>query len=861
MAPRVAMSMSNVLVVAMGIGALAFAVVALLGVGTAGVSAEQARAQLRRAVEGNAAAAAAAVNITVKETLFQIYATGAPAQQSKLFVIGTGFTRDMRPVFDPPIAKEAVDIELTVTTYGGESDDDDGDSSEAKAGPVPSAEFAITLKRGHERWSPENIKYPHTTLKLVKLVSASDPKHVLYTAPNGGVQVAWILPPPVVDKFGGRGGPGGVSPLTQHAASLSITGDNFNPRMTVLQFEPELAPGIDYTAVVERQKITLTLLKGHAWMAVVPGKLNLVKVDTGAGPIVVGNNGPEGVYVAKVVPDAPGTEAGDQAAAAGGKDTTTTTTTTTTGSATVVAQASPPRIYSSATEELRIVGANFPTSGQGVVVQFRGAPNGAPQQDRDFSVSVKSSTELVLTLKRGSKWVPESSDAAFPVDLIVTSVVNAPLPEPVTVATVLETPRVTSPSPLPLLYASATRTVLVTGNGFRPSATKVALAKSSATLVQAKDFDVVVTSPTSLELTLLSSTASWGLGPLVIERIDTGAGFVPLQKGRGTRVATIEADFEGKLQVAPSAMMPRVYENMNTGLRAVVLNVTEIPNEATKSDVSVILGPAESVVDSSNLIVSFDVASGAKYGMAGQLSIRLKSDDLVWSKSEGYVTLTSVQIGDKTYQLGEGDGRGPQIARVLPKPQVTANANLKVYRTQSASIEVHGSGFSFHKQLVRLSLPLTEGDDYQVWVKEKDLFSIDLVVGRSWGSSTGPIRITGLDTGGGMVDMDVTIGTLVKDDPALLCSNTCSMAQDSWCDDEGDGALCEWGTDCADCGPRQPKSGKRGGDDGENNDDAADDKETKHKHKVHKSDDSCGELYVNNGVCEDGRPGSWFSFW
>ena len=47
--------------------------------------------------------------------------------------------------------------------------------------------------------------------------------------------------------------------------------------------------------------------------------------------------------------------------------------------------------------------------------------------------------------------------------------------------------------------------------------------------------------------------------------------------------------------------------------------------------------------------------------------------------------------------------------------------------------------------------------------------------------------------------------------PPMKCSDTCTFeaggnvypaTADTWCDDEGEQALCEWGTDCTDCGPR-----------------------------------------------------------
>jgi hypothetical protein len=74
-----------------------------------------------------------------------------------------------------------------------------------------------------------------------------------------------------------------------------------------------------------------------------------------------------------------------------------------------------------------------------------------------------------------------------------------------------------------------------------------------------------------------------------------------------------------------------------------------------------------------------------------------------------------------------------------------------------------------------------------------------------------PLRDGG--SGGGLLDAgrtDAGPGYTAPDagpppPPPGLCTDTCEYASDGYCDDGGagsDGAVCPWGSDCADCGPR-----------------------------------------------------------
>jgi hypothetical protein len=114
------------------------------------------------------------------------------------------------------------------------------------------------------------------------------------------------------------------------------------------------------------------------------------------------------------------------------------------------------------------------------------------------------------------------------------------------------------------------------------------------------------------------------------------------------------------------------------------------------------------------------------------------------------------------------------------------------------------------------------------------------------------LKVVKVSTGnaGGFVtlpDGGVIVANVVEDDPDNICEDDCDFSKEGRCDDVdvvGRLRKCDWGHDCYDCGPRA-----RGG------------QSNAGPHDVKTScDDSCGERYVKDGICDDGRPGSWNNF-
>ncbi|MBT3219441.1 MAG: hypothetical protein HN348_10145 [Proteobacteria bacterium] len=148
---------------------------------------------------------------------------------------------------------------------------------------------------------------------------------------------------------------------------------------------------------------------------------------------------------------------------------------------------------------------------------------------------------------------------------------------------------------------------------------------------------------------------------------------------------------------------------------------------------------------------------------------------------------------------------------------------------------------------------------------------------------------TGWSWGTGWYDSDTAIWRPDTSDTSVAwslvtCTNDCNYAGDGMCDDGGPGSLfsvCDYGSDCEDCGPRLPDCGNdvlepKGSELCDGTDvgtmtcadlgipygillcnGSCDGYDTSQCSQTQLCDDTC--TYANDGVCDDGGPGSVYS--
>jgi hypothetical protein len=147
--------------------------------------------------------------------------------------------------------------------------------------------LSLSLERG-ERWL--DVRGDAEQGAAVSLVSLGLNGAELLTAP---APVATILATPTVKRGADRVVDMSVTP------HLVINGTGFT-RTTALTFDPPLARDVDYILQVRSAELLrLTLKSGRSWRSDrAPGPLNVTRIDTGGGELLVG--AASGVIVATV---------------------------------------------------------------------------------------------------------------------------------------------------------------------------------------------------------------------------------------------------------------------------------------------------------------------------------------------------------------------------------------------------------------------------------------------------------------------------------------------------------------------------------------------------------------------------------
>lgn len=702
--------------------------------------------------------------------------------------------------------------------------------------------FGLRLIKG-QTWLKQTPGLPYETIFVTKILDAKNKDKVIKKF-SDKIAVCRVYPRPELTA--------GYQPerIKNNEADFAVTGTNFSPRDTRLVFDPSLNLGEDYEMSIndEGTKITLSLPRGARWRTT-SGPLNVVAILGGAGRIDLKE--PVTVAVVTVPENAEAPETDFETLA-------------------------PPEelvsIYRTygGTSEITLKGTGFSTE-RPPVISFK--TPGSAVQNVDFDVDVVSSSEINLKLRKSSNgWLPKSGV------LTVSELNGEPLPIPLELAIVYDTPNVERDRKQ-LVYESQTVTIVIDGEGFIDGETAVGL---NPELNSGEDYYVNVRDSTTLELELVPGK-KWPRGALNVVWIQIGECHKIYmnkdQMDKGVRIAFIEPDFDGVIKIEASSQ--RIYQSETPQFSVEVLVLPPKfdlkEGEATKVQAEFASADQAKAISESQVSATLSLSESH----AATLTLRLLDPAKAsWLDSDGRLLLTSLVLPmgadgkPQTFSLGSASAqdttkRGVQVARVLQDVRVTQVINPPpiVYATHTSSIVIRGTGFSFSMgnalgdgesdeiadagqpklpQPVILDPPLVQDEDFMVIFDGANEISLELLNNKRWRKYPGTLTLVSVDAGAGPVKMNVPIAKVAEDDPLMICTNDCPYEHpyDGVCGDTKPdpetGELTCWGRDCADCGPRK----------------IADKPESPAKKNALCSD-TCGETYVKDGICEDGRPGVW----
>jgi hypothetical protein len=638
------------------------------------------------------------------------------------------------------------DIKLDISATGTESLRVDKDFS---IGKDENSEGLILKLHGSRKWVDLEERSPPVALILRGVYFASSPQtNLLADAKDGGRIVAQVLRTPTVEESYE------VKYQTKSAA-LSLNGTGFAGAKKIdLYFSPPLLKGIAYelaTRLPTHQRyIQLRLRGGFKWRET-PGKLKLIGIDTGAGPVKV--NGDDGLVVAIVKEDLESHQV------------------------TAVDTSDAQKIYHDE-PKITISGSGF--NPDGTYLRFS---NGIMGAGVNYTTSRITETEITLKLVAGSYWRKNVDNLPGFLTLLAVNngdgwvgvgPVNSGKGKDV--ASVFERPSVFSSDVE--IYRTHSHEFHVKGRGFTRVMNPTQLTFAPP-LSEGIDYSVRVVDRTDLEVTL-KDTRAWreSPGPLIITAISTrgDGGWIQLSDGQGVHVADVVKDVSiaktGGVEVFP--MGTRIYQS------ALQERITVV-GSGFKNDVRLNLDPplklnvdyTQEVLSPNKMVLS--LVGGRK-----------------WAKAPSFLIVKSVSIGGDSFDLAGSDGI--RIAVVMGDPVVTSSSD-KLHETQSKVISIRGSGFTNTgdtKIQIRPSLP----GSYKVLNVLDGVLRVQLMPEAAWlpgylslkednDEKNVPLQVTSIDTGAGEVNFEfpITIGKIYKDREGVVCDDSCEYAFDGVCDD------------------------------------------------------------------------------
>jgi len=540
---------------------------------------------------------------------------------------------------------------------------------------------------------------------------------------------------------------------------LTINGTGFSGAKVVdLYFQPPLRKEIDYQVVsqfpIYSDQVKLRLTHGSKWRSS-PGNLVVVALDTGGGPVAVGN-----VTVADVQENLVA------------------------HAITVEDTAASQMIYQDE-ESVTVKGSGFNDKDKGNRLSFS---NGIIGKGKNYTTTEHSATQLTLKLAPGSLWRKNGESLPGYLTLLAVdagggfvSVGPINSGKGRDIAAVFERPSIQAAAPgtqVVQLFRTHSHELAIRGAGF-PLVMSRPLLRFKPPLQEGIDYTVRVTTRLDMTITLISGRA-WRdtPGSLFITGINTRgdeAGWV-LYAGDGVKVADVIADTAAEQTggVEVFQMGTKVYQSF-------LSESIDVLGRGFSSEVSLTLDPAlEKGVD-------YTIDSVTPNKMTLKLAQGKK-----WRADAGYLTVMAIAVKDADYPLAGGNGI--RVAVVLANPTVTAGTD-SFHDSQSKVVYITGTGFTSVDDTKVVMYP-TMPNSYKVIAVLPTRIRIQLMptvkwlppyltIGANDGDKKVPLQVASINTGAGTVTFDtpITVGNIVKDRAGEVCDDSCDFAFDDVCDD------------------------------------------------------------------------------
>merc|ERR1719424_1559649 len=354
-------------------------------------------------------------------------------------------------------------------------------------------------------------------------------------------------------------------------------------------------------------------------------------------------------------------------------------------------------IYMSGTSKLMINGTNFRAKNMELMFE-------PPlEKDKDYIMSVKSATSLVLTRMTSSVWRDEPGPLKLRrINTGAGALRIDPTYGGITIAEVqanLGAHGVTVETTAQERFYQNTGSLVIVGKGFNTSHNT--LRFPNGLRGKGVNYTTVEHTDTQLRLTL-ASKSKWRAnpanlpGPLVLLAVDAGAGFVPVgptEAKKGRTVATIFED-------------PAVNKNMKTAYKTHTHQIWVVGAGFTKPpayQTVLTLDPPLTVGEDYSLVV---------YNRTHMLLSLFEGKS--WKGTEGKLKITHMDTGAGTFAVKNG----VQIATIKsddedhPSGVTVTRTTQTLYQTAAIrKLVIQGSGFTDDTDLV-FDPPLEKNKDY-----------------------------------------------------------------------------------------------------------------------------------------------------
>lgn len=320
--------------------------------------------------------------------------------------------------------------------------------------------------------------------------------------------------------------------------------------------------------------------------------------------------------------------------------------------------------------------------------------------------------------------------------------------EPVSVANVIPTPTVQRNTDV--IYQTGTSKLVINGTNFREKSMELLF---DPPMERNKDYILMVKSSNTMVLTRMSSS-KWRdePGPLKLKRINTGAGAIRVDpEYGGITVAEVQA---------------------NLGAHGVTVESTPQEHFYQSRGEVIILGEGFNTSANTLRFANSLKGKGVNYTAVEHTSTQLR---LVLTKGSkwranpenlpGPLILLAVNAGAGFVPVGPTEAKkGRKVATIFEDPKVNRNVKF-LYQSHSHELWIKGKGFTRGEYTTELEFdpPLNIGGTMSMIVYNRTHIRISLFEGEKWSEITGPLRLVGINTGAGKIEMDVQVANIKQD--------------------------------------------------------------------------------------------------